>query len=147
MAVNALRLGRFELIDGQIRHLKPNMANRPSMIRELATAICAPPEKCEDVAVGPYLSSHLDGFDGSPSSDIDLFTHARAPLERAVGVGECRGFAVCSGSGSGGDFLFSIGGGGGVGGEGRRDSDGKRGSRVAGSDLSCRGGGSLRTST
>ena len=52
MAVNALRIRRLELLDGQIRHIKPNMAIRRSITRELATAICAPLENCEDRAGG-----------------------------------------------------------------------------------------------
>ena len=46
MAVNALRIRRLELIDGQIRHIKPHFAIRPSITQELATAICAPLGNC-----------------------------------------------------------------------------------------------------
>jgi len=32
-------IGRHELTDGQIRHIRPNMTDRPSITQELATAI------------------------------------------------------------------------------------------------------------
>jgi hypothetical protein len=47
MPVNSDRVGAVELIDGQICHIRPNMAKRPSLIREFAIAICAPLENCE----------------------------------------------------------------------------------------------------
>jgi len=62
MAVNALRIERLEFIDGQIRHIKSNMSNRPSVIRELATAICAPLENCEK-CIRPCLTGAFAAYD------------------------------------------------------------------------------------
>ena len=59
MAVNALRIRSLELIDGQIRHIDPNMAIRPSITRELATAICAPLENCEDTIFDVTSHKHF----------------------------------------------------------------------------------------
>jgi len=64
-----------------------------------------------------------------------------------VGMGESRDFAGSSGIGGVRNCLFGSGCGSGVGGEGRRDGDTKRCSRVARSDCSGRGAGSSRTST